>query len=570
MPRTWFGAILIGSLLALSAAVANETVQSADKSLSTEAIARRVLPAIVTIVVENETGAVAKTGSGFFVAPKRIATNLHVISGYSRIEAVTLDGTRYPVVSATVDAAHDLAILDCPTATKAPILPLGDPMQVAIGQAVVAAGSPLGMQGTISTGIVSAKREIKGALVIQTTAPVSPGSSGGPLLDDRGHVIGVNSFMAEGGQNLNFAHVSSDVRALMAVAKPSIDFTRGQIASSKAAAADPNQVALLALLAEPLFAGTDLETSLIGPAHVELIDVSQKRIYLSLKPPAAPEGQEATTARALAAKFVADPDQIDLANMDGMQAQFHDYSFQRGPDKWMFVSTPLTNLRLGAGGRIQFPYKTATYAVSAGELKSYIENFSVYGGTLSFNTIDYTRLLGSRNLINQGAFVSRAGEPSLHRLAADLTKGTKTDQERIQRLTGFVTDEIANVADGLSPLVSPGSTAATILIRRKGDNANKAVLLASLLEQTEIDYLLVYGPNKLWVAVPSAGFDNANGMGFDALGKSWTAIDPSVAGFVPGRTTSGPAPEAHDLAFVERPRTPSQIVNRFTGVALLP
>ncbi|HEU4854681.1 MAG TPA: trypsin-like peptidase domain-containing protein, partial [Nitrosospira sp.] len=83
--------------------------------------------------------------------------------------------------SARIDEKHDLAVLDCSNIKWPHSLPLGNPDAVAIGESVVAAGSPYRMQGTISTGIVSAKRSLKGINILQTAAPVSSGSSGGPL-----------------------------------------------------------------------------------------------------------------------------------------------------------------------------------------------------------------------------------------------------------------------------------------------------------------------------------------------------------------------------------------------------
>src|SRR5262249_14948666 len=154
------------------------------------------------------------------------------------------------------------ALLEAPTAIKVATLPLGNPDTVAIGESVVAAGSPLGMQGTISAGIVSAKRIVKGVPVIQTTAPISQGSSGGPLINARGEVIGVNSFLAAGGQNLNFAHISSHIAALRTGGGSPVNFERGETVTAKDDAADPNQDAILSLLAQASFSGTEFKQSL--------------------------------------------------------------------------------------------------------------------------------------------------------------------------------------------------------------------------------------------------------------------------------------------------------------------
>jgi hypothetical protein len=106
-------------------------------------------------------------------------------------------------------------------ADKLPVLPLGDSSQVRPGDAVVAIGHPLGFEDTISNGLVSAVRHVSEDLdVLQISAPIAPGSSGGPVFDERGRVIGVATAIIQGGQNLNLALPAKYVQALLAEPEP--------------------------------------------------------------------------------------------------------------------------------------------------------------------------------------------------------------------------------------------------------------------------------------------------------------------------------------------------------------
>src|SRR5207248_758187 len=112
-----------------------------------------------------------------------------------------------------LDSAHDLAILKA-EGLNAPALPLSDAQNLSIGDKVYAAGNPKGLEGTFSDGIISSLRYSVGR--IQFTAAISPGSSGGPVVDEYGHVIGVTVSYLEGGQNLNFAVPTIFLKTLIA------------------------------------------------------------------------------------------------------------------------------------------------------------------------------------------------------------------------------------------------------------------------------------------------------------------------------------------------------------------
>ena len=189
----------------------------AANTLTPEEIAKKALDATVLLVMVDANGEVSSAGSGFFVFSNLIATNFHVIDGSAEGGARSVGGeTIYPVEQIrAVDEENDLAILQVSAPGIEP-LPLGDSDSVKVGAKVFVTGNPLVVfEGTFSDGLISAIREIDGEKLFQVTAPISKGNSGGPVLNDRGAVIGVSVGTIPAGQNLNFAIPSIYLKALV-------------------------------------------------------------------------------------------------------------------------------------------------------------------------------------------------------------------------------------------------------------------------------------------------------------------------------------------------------------------
>ena len=201
--------VALGMLLLCGMTVAN--------AQTSQEIAKKALNATVLLVMKDANGRTLGLGSGFFVQPNQIATNFHVIEGATSGTAKSVGRkTEYNIEGFTaVDEKHDLAILQVSVSSVQP-LPLGDSDKVEIGEKVYVAGNPKGLEGTFSDGIISSFRGNSTDKRIQMTAPISPGSSGGPVLNEKGEVIGVSVATYRGGQNLNFAVPSNNLKALIA------------------------------------------------------------------------------------------------------------------------------------------------------------------------------------------------------------------------------------------------------------------------------------------------------------------------------------------------------------------
>jgi len=185
------------------------TIQRAPDSVA--GIAQRVLPSVVSISTRTISG--AGTGSGFVIdSSGYILTNNHVISKAAQsggsIQVSLSDGRFYSAKVIGRDVSYDLAVLKI-TAPGLKALQFGDSDTIAVGDLVIAIGSPLGLTGTVTTGIISAKNRAVTAgeansessfiNALQTDAAINPGNSGGPLVDATGAVIGVNSAIASLG-----------------------------------------------------------------------------------------------------------------------------------------------------------------------------------------------------------------------------------------------------------------------------------------------------------------------------------------------------------------------------------
>lgn len=204
-----------------AATVQTSTAQEAQRlgTLSPKDIAKKAFGSVVMISVDDKRGQPLAIGSGFFVAPGTIATNLHVIegAGSAKVRLVGKKDSLRVLGTCGVDQRHDLVLLAVADKT-APVLTLAA-AKPEIGEEVYAVGNPRGLEGTFSAGIVSGVRQIGDDSLLQVTAPISPGSSGGPMLNSRGETVGVAVATLKGGQNLNFAIPASAVKQLLASAK---------------------------------------------------------------------------------------------------------------------------------------------------------------------------------------------------------------------------------------------------------------------------------------------------------------------------------------------------------------
>jgi S1-C subfamily serine protease len=185
------------------------SVKSTFSQESLPNLVRRVKPAVVAIATYDSQGEALMTGSGFFLRPGQVVTNLHVIRGARRCEVKTLDGKGkvFPVAGIlAIDEEGDLALLSVETSLDHP---RASELAQALpdeGETIFVIGNPLKLEGSVTDGIVSAVREVPNVgKIIQITAPISHGNSGSPVFNLKGQIVGVVTIKVTNGQNINLA-----------------------------------------------------------------------------------------------------------------------------------------------------------------------------------------------------------------------------------------------------------------------------------------------------------------------------------------------------------------------------
>jgi hypothetical protein len=174
------------------------------------------MESVVSLVISDTEGKDIAQGSGFLVdGSGKVVTNFHVIEKAASVVVKSTEGAFYPVTGIlAIHKDNDLAVLKV-SGKHFKILRLADSDGVRVGDKVVAIGSPLGLEQTVSDGLISGIRDVDSSKVFQTTAAISPGSSGGVLLNAHGEVIAVTAFQLTSGQNLNFAIPVNYVKPLL-------------------------------------------------------------------------------------------------------------------------------------------------------------------------------------------------------------------------------------------------------------------------------------------------------------------------------------------------------------------
>ncbi|MCX5743972.1 MAG: trypsin-like peptidase domain-containing protein [Proteobacteria bacterium] len=219
--------LTLGACVAFAACTrSSSTGGTTPAPLTAKDIVHHSTPAIVRIEVGTD-----RIGTGFIVDAKGlVATNLHVVVGSSNITVKLKDGTKYPVLQILgIDPRRDLALLQIHAPTPLPILHLGDSDRMEAGDTVYAIGNPLGVfELSVTNGLISARRnacegfpksECNDVTYLQISAPISQGSSGGPLLNQGGEVIGITTAIINGGQNINVAIPTNYLKPMIAAPK---------------------------------------------------------------------------------------------------------------------------------------------------------------------------------------------------------------------------------------------------------------------------------------------------------------------------------------------------------------
>ncbi|MCX7178703.1 MAG: trypsin-like peptidase domain-containing protein [Proteobacteria bacterium] len=170
---------------------------------SPDQVFSKLSESVYVVEAYGSDGKVVTQGSGLVTAPNQIATNCHVVEAAKTI-GIRREGKKFTAELSAADKTRDLCLLRI-NGKIGPTLQVRESNSLKVGQRVYAIGAPLGLELTFSEGIISSLRKADGGFMVQTTTPISPGSSGGGLFDENGMLIGVTTLQTTKGQNLNFA-----------------------------------------------------------------------------------------------------------------------------------------------------------------------------------------------------------------------------------------------------------------------------------------------------------------------------------------------------------------------------
>jgi hypothetical protein len=322
---------------------------------------------------------------------------------------------------------------------------------------------------------------------------------------------------------------------------------------------------VLLYIAQPRFSGRDLERQVFGDARLELLELREKSVYFSFPKATLASGGLDERVR----RFTNDPTRVERAKEDGGRLVLGDYSLAESDEKACLLRTPVDNVRVDPNLVVKVPFQRGTYTLTAGELCDFIDNRSVFGGLLNADT---GAERDGRPLVmaNHGAFVAKPGETSLDRFVDGLLTdipldGDRAREKRVQRLLDFVSSEIrydsAEASYDVETLKRPNE----VLMSRSSDCSNKTILLASLLEQIGEDYLLVYMPRHITVAVKQGQFKDTNRLDFEWQGERWLVAESTAPGFRIGLDRLARQADFKDILYVQQPRRTSVITRFSTG-----
>lgn len=322
--------------------------------------------------------------------------------------------------------------------------------------------------------------------------------------------------------------------------------------------------AILSYLSQPNFSNPDFMEQVTGTkAELQVYDCTEEMLYLSIPT----EYYSEDTIQ----KLSKNPKKVEFGKtvdgeFEGNRLLLGDYRLRK--PRHYFFRFPSQDLKVEPSKTINVQFKTARYSLTMRELQEFIENSSVYGGYLNAE-IRKDQFGTSYVIANHGAFVAKKGEPSLERLVASLVPDDYSKEQAAQKLLDFVTTELINdpsdtfaIAEA-EVLKRPNE----VLMTKGSDCSGKVILYASLLEQTDIDYWLIYSYTHISVAV-EGNYGNANGLSYQIENKIFSLAETTVRGFQIGQSSLNKPIEAKDIKYIQKPGKNSKILDANTGKPL--
>jgi len=317
--------------------------------------------------------------------------------------------------------------------------------------------------------------------------------------------------------------------------------------SSDEARAEEIRDTTVMMLAQPTFSGEEFRQQILGKGRLVKFVRTLKDAYFIFP---ADNDEE---FKSFVNKYFVDPAKLEFAKTDNGDIELGGYSLPESSG-FKFFRTTLENIQIDANQKLSFTLPDATYDVSLNELRNLANSSELYGGKLIARAP--SRRDGPQFIFaNHGIMVAKPDEPSLKRLADQLLKDVGPDRNaRIQRLVDFVSNDIDY---SYTEAVGHNETlkrASETLMTRSADCSNKTILLASLLEQIGEEYVLLYCPQHITVAIPQGDFPDENGLDFTWNQRPWLIAETTLPGFQVGLTRVNDPVRLTSVNYVQDPK----------------
>ncbi len=329
---------------------------------------------------------------------------------------------------------------------------------------------------------------------------------------------------------------------------------------------------VLSYLAMPTFAGTTLELQTLGRAHLELFDVPKQELYFSL--PEFPKDSAEKDFKPLIQNFLANPNKIETASEVNNVFVLGNYRLAKSERKAIFFKTSAENFQVDPNTLLKFSFQRGVYSLTIDQLSDFLTNKNVYGGKIEAIAEEPSSKTGKTKVFaNHGVMVAKPNDPTLTPFVKILTKDIDRNdplarEKIIQHLLDFVTNEIEydkkEALSSYETLKRPNET----LMNRGADCSNKTILMASFLEQIGEDYLLLYCPGHITIAVKKGNFPSDNKLTFNWENATWVIAETTTPNFTIGVDLLQKPEIFHQVQYVQHPNQKDIIINTVTGKAV--
>ena len=317
---------------------------------------------------------------------------------------------------------------------------------------------------------------------------------------------------------------------------------------------------VLSYLSQPKFSNPDFLKQITGTdAEFQMLDLKDEMVYLSIpKSNCSKDTFKELTLNLDAVEF----GKTANGDISGDRIRLGDYILRKSGS--YFFRFPIDDFRVDESDMININYKSTNYSLTMQELQDFADKKSIYGGDLkAVTSIDKQGVY--HIVINHGAYVAKKGEKSLERLVDSLTGDENLKERKAQKLLDFVTRELKYDYSDVNPDYEIMKRPNEVLMTKGSDCSGKIILYASLLEQTNTDYRLIYMDDHIAVAV-EGDYSDRNELDFNLGDKIYSIAETTANGFQIGASMLNM--NIADIKYIQKPGLESKIYNAKTGDVL--